>query len=315
LGRISSVDAFLILKQLTLERLRQKGEVHASRRTLSESAPLRSFDRLIMGHNRRCIMGIQGMKQRLRAGEVLAGYVNVIPSAVSVQAMAAAGADWIIIDQEHGAVGPESLHAMIAATAGTRCSPLVRVPKRDEAWVKSALDLGAEGICFPLVGTAEEAAHSVSLVRYPPLGCRGWGPFIAHARWGTTLFDYLPKRGSETVCMLLIETLAAVENIDKICRVEGVDCIIIAPFDLSTALGVSGRLDAPEFVQAVEKLERAILAAGIPLGGAALTREQTHALLARGYTVPVQGFDVLMLAGLVRQTKEWRDTAPMRLRN
>jgi 4-hydroxy-2-oxoheptanedioate aldolase len=78
-------------------------------------------------------MTFPGMKQRLQKGETLAGYMATIPSAVSVQAMAAAGADWIVIDQEHGAVGPESLHAMIAATAGTPCAPLVRVPKRDEA--------------------------------------------------------------------------------------------------------------------------------------------------------------------------------------
>src|SRR3954451_19005791 len=98
------------------------------------------------------------MKQRLRNGEILAGYVAAIPSAVSVQAMAAAGADWIVIDQEHGAVGPESLHAMIAATTGTLCAPLVRVPRRDEAWVKPALDLGAEGIVFPQVRTTDDAA-------------------------------------------------------------------------------------------------------------------------------------------------------------
>ena len=73
---------------------------------------------------------------------------------------------------------------MIAATAGTRCAPLVRVPKRDEAPVKLALDLGAEGIMFPLVGNAGEAAECVALTRYPPRGRRGWGPFVAHARWG-----------------------------------------------------------------------------------------------------------------------------------
>ena len=98
----------------------------------------------------------------------------------------------------------------------------------DEAWVKPALDLGAEGIVFPLVGTAEEAAACVALTRYPPHGRRGWGPFVAHARWGVGLFDYLPQRGDETVCMLLIETRAAVENIEAICRVEGVDGMIIA---------------------------------------------------------------------------------------
>src|SRR5918995_3442261 len=105
------------------------------------------------------MLSLAGMKQRLRDGETLAGYIATIPSAVSAQAIAAAGADWVVIDQEHGAVGPESLHAMIAATAGTRCVPLVRVPKRDEAWVKPALDLGAEGIAFTLIGTPEDAAE------------------------------------------------------------------------------------------------------------------------------------------------------------
>ena len=80
--------------------------------------------------------------------------------------------------------------------------------------------------------TAEEAAACVALTRYPPRGRRGWGPFVAHARWGVGLFDYLPQRGDETVCMLLIETRAAVENIEAICRVEGVDGMIIGAFDL-----------------------------------------------------------------------------------
>ena len=251
-------------------------------------------------------MTIPGMKQRLRNGETLAGYVATIPSAVSVQAMAAAGADWLVIDQEHGAIGPESLQAMIAATAGTWCAPLVRVPRRDEAWVKPALDLGAEGIVFPMIRTAEEAAECVSLVRYPPHGRRGWGPFIAHARWGVGLFDYMPQRDEETICMLLIETRAAVENIEAICRVEGVDCMSIAQFDLSTELGVPGRFDAPEFREAFMHAERVILDAGIPLGGAALTREQTRELLERGHRLPLHAFDVLILGSAVRQTAEWR---------
>ncbi len=246
------------------------------------------------------------MKRRLRSGETLAGFVATIPSAVSVQALAAAGADWVVIDQEHGAVGPENLHAMIAATAGTRCAPLVRVPRRDEAWVKPALDLGAEGIVFPQIRTAEEAAQCVSLLRYPPRGARGWGPFIAHARWGVGLYDYLPQRGEQPVCLLLIETRAAIENIEAICNVDGIDGMIIAQFDLSTELGVSGQFEASEYTKAFDHLERAILKAGIPVGAAALTREQTHSLLQRGHRLPVHGFDVLMLAAVVRETSEWR---------
>jgi 4-hydroxy-2-oxoheptanedioate aldolase len=97
-----------------------------------------------------------------------------------------------------------------------------------------------------------------------------------------------------------------VANIEAICQIEGIDGMIIAQFDLSTELGVSGQFDAPEFRDAFAHLERVILEAGIPLGAAALTREQTRELLHRGHRLPVHGFDVLMLGNLVRQTAEWR---------
>ena len=106
--------------------------------------------------------------------------------------------------------------------------------------------------------------------------------------------------------MLLIETRAAVENIESICQVQGVDCVMIASYDLSTDLGVPGRFDAPEFRDAVTHLESVILAAGVPLGGVGFTRDQTGELLKRGYQLPLHGCDVLMLAGMVRQTDEWR---------
>jgi 4-hydroxy-2-oxoheptanedioate aldolase len=154
-----------------------------------------------------------GIKERLRYGtEPLTGFVNIIPSAVATQAFAAAGVDVVLLDQEHGPIGPESLHAMIASTAGTSCSPWVRVPRRDEACVKTALDAGAEGIAFPLVSTAEEAAECVALTRYPPHGRRGWGPFVAHSRWGVNLFDYTAQRGGATVCALWIETRRAMRT-------------------------------------------------------------------------------------------------------
>jgi 4-hydroxy-2-oxoheptanedioate aldolase len=245
--------------------------------------------------------------ERLRAGgPPLAGFANLIPSPVATQALAAAGADVVMIDQEHGPIGPESLHAMVASTGGTSCSPWVRVSRPDEALVKTALDAGAEGIVFPLVSTAESAAECVALTRYPPEGRRGWGPFVAHSRWGVDLFDYLEERGHATACTILIETRTAIENIEQLCQVEGIDCMTIAPFDLSTELGVSGRLDAPELVEAVKHAEDVILRAGLPLGGAALTENQTQALQAKGYRLLWHNFDVLMLKQLVRQAAQWR---------
>jgi 4-hydroxy-2-oxoheptanedioate aldolase len=250
---------------------------------------------------------VRSVRERLRSGaEPLAGFLNLIPSPVATQALAAAGADVLALDQEHGPIGPETLHAMIAATAGTPCSPWVRVPRPDEAYVKTALDAGAEGIVFPLITTAESAAACVALTTYPPKGRRGWGPFVAHSRWGVNLFDYLGQRGGETICALLIETRSAVDNIEEICKVEGIDCLTIAPFDLSTELGVSGRLDAPELLEAVNHAERVILEAGIPLGGAALTKEQTQALRGKGYRLLWHNFDVLILKQFVQQTAQWR---------
>ncbi|MBC5768567.1 HpcH/HpaI aldolase family protein [Ramlibacter albus] len=246
------------------------------------------------------------VKDRLREKSApLSCYLNLIPSAVATQAIAAAGADIVIIDQEHGPIGPESVHAMVAATAGTSCSPWVRVPLAQADHVKTALDAGAEGIVFPLVRTAQDAAECVALTRYPPKGKRGWGPFVAHARWGTPLFEHLAHRGDSTVCCLLMETVAAVENAEAICKVEGIDCMVIAPFDLSTELGVSGRMDAPQLREAVQHLEKTVLAAGIPLGGAAMTREQSLAMRARGYTLMAHHFDVLVLGQFVRESRSW----------
>jgi len=249
---------------------------------------------------------VASIRQRLHGGPPLAGFLNLIPSPVVTQALGAAGADVLTIDTEHGPIGPESLHAMIAATAGTDCSPWVRVPGCDMACVKTALDAGAEGIVFPLVTTAESAAECVSFVRYPPRGRRGWGPFVAHSRWDVELFDYLERRGGETICALLIETRSAIENIEEICEVEGIDCLTIAPFDLSTDLGVSGQLDAPELIEAITHAERVIDEAGIPLGGVAQTREQTRALMEKGYRILWHGFDVLVLKQFVRQAAQWR---------
>jgi 4-hydroxy-2-oxoheptanedioate aldolase len=149
-------------------------------------------------------IAMMSIKDRIhKTKDVLGGYLCVIPSAVVTQALAAAGADWLVI------------HA------------------------------GAEGIMFPLVRSAAEAAECVALTHYPPRGRRGWGPFIAHSRWGVELHDYLPQRGPETVCGLLIETKDAVNNIEDICGVEGIDYFMVATFDLSTEFGVPGKFDAP----------------------------------------------------------------------
>jgi 4-hydroxy-2-oxoheptanedioate aldolase len=236
---------------------------------------------------------------------VLRGVGCVIPSAVVTQAIAAAGADFVMIDREHGPIGREALHAMIAATAGTDCAPLVRVAAIDATEVKIALDAGAEGIFYPLVRTAADAERCVAYLTYPPGGERGYGPFVAHSRFGTTLADYAANVSPNLICSLLIETVEAVENIEEIVRVPGIDSIVPAQFDLSVTLGVPGRFDAPEYVAAVSKVEQAALARDIPLGAIAFSEEQTKALIARGYSSFLHGFDALLLKQQVATFRTW----------
>jgi 4-hydroxy-2-oxoheptanedioate aldolase len=236
------------------------------------------------------------IRERLaRESELLHGVLSAIPSAVAAQAIAAAGADFLLVDREHSPIGRESMQAMIAATAGTACAPLVRVPGIDEAEVKSALDAGAEGVVFPMVRSAEDVARCVALLRYPPEGSRGWGPFVAHSRYGTSPAEYSTTVGPHVTCWAQIETLEAVQSIDAIVRVPGLDVVIVAPFDLSIALGVEGRFDAPVFVEAVEAIERAATAANVPLCGVAFEARRVGELAARGYRVLLRGIDVFML--------------------
>jgi 4-hydroxy-2-oxoheptanedioate aldolase len=236
------------------------------------------------------------LKERLaRETGVLNGVMGTIPSAVAAQAIASAGADFLLVDREHAPIGREALHAMITATAGTGCGPLVRVPAIDEAEVKLALDAGAEGVAFPMVRSAADVERCVALLHYPPRGSRGWGPFIAHSRYGTSPAEYSTTVGPQISCWAQIETREAVQGIDAIVRVPGLDVVVLAPFDLSIALGVEGQFDAPVFVEAVEAVERAAVAAGLPLCGVALDARRAAELAARGYRALLRGIDVFML--------------------
>jgi len=245
------------------------------------------------------------LKRKLQNTDArLTGTVCTIPSATVTQAIAASGVDMVIIDLEHGAVDYASAHAMIAATAGTECAPLVRVAENNEVQVKRALDLGAEGIVFPLINSAGDAERAVASLRYPPRGNRGFGPFLAQSRWQTSLPAYKADIEDQLVCCLLIETVEAIANIDDICTVEGVDFAVLAPFDLSTSLGISGQFGHPDFLAAQEKVEQAAKRAGLPLGGNALAKEQADALIAKGYRM-IGGFDILWLRQKAAELTSW----------
>jgi 4-hydroxy-2-oxoheptanedioate aldolase len=246
-----------------------------------------------------------GLKHKLETTQDrLTMHICTIPSAVVTQAIAASGADCVIIDLEHGAIDYAAAHAMIATTQGTDCTPIVRIAAHGEHHVKRALDLGAQGIMFPLIETAVQARAAVASLRYPPNGSRSFGPFLAQSYQGTNLLDYPQAVDGSLFCCLLAETVTAVENIQEICAVPGIDMIVPAQFDLSTSLGIPGDFANPLFQDAVKTIEDAANAANIPLANAALAKPQADALFARGYRA-IAGFDVLWLKARAEEAQDW----------
>jgi 4-hydroxy-2-oxoheptanedioate aldolase len=243
---------------------------------------------------------IRALKSRLRGGETLFGSLVSMPSPQLVQLLAGAGLDWLLIDLEHGAISVETAQSMIAATAVAPCTPLVRIAWTVPWLAKPLLDGGAMGVVFPMVRSAEEARAAVSACRYAPDGDRGWGPFYAPSRWGLAPFDYTKAANDAVTVVLLIEHVDAVDHIDAILGVPGIDVAIIAPFDLSVSLGKPGAFDDPVFKSTVERAERAIHGSPAVLGGVAPTPERAKELVGRGYRFVMLGYDTLIVDRAMR---------------
>ena len=238
---------------------------------------------------------INPLKARLEAGKPAVGLLVSMPSVHVTQVLAATGFDWLFFDMEHGPIGIESAHAMIAATSGTSCAPIVRVAWNVPWLAKPALDAGAMGIIFPMIRSAAEAEQAVRAVRYPPTGERGFGPFYAPARFGLTMQTYADPADREILCILLIEHMEAIDDIEAIVNVPGVDACLIAPFDLAMSYGYRDGPAHDEVQAAIERAERAILNSPVHLGGLAVTSDLANAAIARGYRLILIGFDTMLL--------------------
>jgi 4-hydroxy-2-oxoheptanedioate aldolase len=195
------------------------------------------------------------LKALWRHGHVALGAIATIPSVQTVQIMAGAGLDWILIDMEHSPINAEMAHAMIAATSGTSLVPLVRVADASNWQAKLPLDLGALGICFPMTTTRTASEEAVRAVRYPPLGERFWGPFYAPPCWGISMREYLDCANEEVLAIGTIEHVDAVKSISEIVSTPGLDLAFIGPGDLATSMGLKGAIDHPDVTAAIATLE------------------------------------------------------------
>lgn len=235
------------------------------------------------------------LRQQWRDKRPTFGAIATIPSVQTVRIMAQS-LDWIIVDLEHGPIDLTTAHAMIVATSGTPCVPMVRIAANEPWLAKAPMDLGALGINFPMILSRADAEKAVRSVRYPPRGERLWGPFHAPFRWNVSMNDYMAVADDDMICMITIEHVEAVNRIDEIMATPGIDLAVIGPGDLATSIEKRGQMDDPELLALIARAEEGILRSGVPIGGVARTPEQANRMIERGYLVLALGFDWSLFA-------------------
>lgn len=198
------------------------------------------------------------VKAKLKQGEPTLGAWLSLPNVSAARIMARLGFDWLVVDMEHSAQNPALMAEMVAtiADAGT-CAPLVRVPGHGVEWFKWALDAGAWGIVVPMVGTREEAQRVIDYVKYPPSGSRSIGGAFGPYGFGITDWsEYAQTANEETLVAVQIESVQALENLDGILAVPGIDVAFVGPNDLHAQLGLTPSSDGaePEFVASLERI-------------------------------------------------------------
>ena len=201
------------------------------------------------------------VRRLLGAGTVPLGTWLMSGCSSTAEAMGHAGFDWLVVDLEHVPIEYAGALHLLQAIAGTTAHPVVRLAWNDGVLAKRALDVGAQTVMFPFVCSAEEAARAVAATRYPPHGTRGFAGMHRGSAYGTK--PNYAKRANEAVfCIMQIETAGAIDNLESICAVPGVDGIFLGPGDLSASMGLTGEVAHP-------KVEEAIAVVASPLARSA----------------------------------------------
>ncbi len=250
---------------------------------------------------------INRVKEMLQTGKVTIGPIVQIPSGPVASLLSRSGFDWLWIDMEHGGITIETAQLMIDATKGSPTIPLVRIPWNHHWLAKPVLDAGAMGVITPLGNTKEEASSSVAALRYPPEGVRGFGPSFAAARWGLSVPAYAKVANREILAIVQIEDIEAVNRIDEILSVPGIDLVFIGMFDLSGSMGLLGQTSHPKVEEAAQRVLAAAKRSKVPAGIIALTPDEINKRIGEGFQFIAVSTDALLLTsaarGLIGQIK------------
>ena len=236
-------------------------------------------------------------KAKLAGGTRLIGTILTLPAPELAEIAAGAGFDWLFLDMEHGLLDVAGAQRM--AQAAGACPCLIRVPVNEPIWIKKAMDIGAAGLIFPNIKSAEEAKRAVGEARFPPEGVRSVGIGRAHG-YGATFSEYVEKANRDTTLVAQVEHIDGVRNIEEILGTPGVDAVFVGPFDLSASMGKPGRTGDADVREAIGVVRKACAARGIPAGIFAPGEEAARAALGEGFSFVCVGMDVTIYGGAAR---------------
>ena len=223
--------------------------------------------------------------------------------------MADAGFDWLCIDMEHTVIDYTQAQNMISAIQGKGKLAYVRVGENNHRIIKRVLDAGADGVIIPMVNTKEDAQKAVDAVRYPPEGKRGVG--LARAQgYGFDFKNYLYKQKNIKI-ILQIEHINAINNLESILAIEGINGTIIGPYDLSASMGKPGEFEDNDVKKVLAEYEKISLELNIPMGYHIVEpdSEKFISLVNKGYTIIALSFDAMYLGSVIRENLEKIKTA------
>ncbi|MEQ9412107.1 MAG: aldolase/citrate lyase family protein [Fuerstiella sp.] len=238
-------------------------------------------------------------RTRLKAGESLLGTMVTLPTATTAEILADAGFDWLFIDAEHGPLEAGDILSILQAV-GERIACVVRVPECSEAWIKRVLDLGADGVIVPQTNTPQMVEDVVRYARYAPEGSRGVGLARAHG-YGFRFEEYVPSANDNVAVIVQAEHRDAVDNIEDIVRIPGVDAVLLGPYDLSASLGKMGQINDSQVEGCIQRVIDVCGNAGIPIGSFGVTADAVKGYADQGCTLLCAGVDVLFLGGAARR--------------
>ena len=245
------------------------------------------------------------VKEKLKRGEPALGAWLSIPSVPSARIMARLGFDWLVVDMEHSAQNPVLMADMVAtiADAGT-CAPVVRVPANSVEWFKWALDAGAWGVIVPMVNSREEAQRAVEYTKYPLLGARSIGGAFGPYGFGITNWsEYARMANDEIIVIIQIESREAMQHLDEILAVPGIDVAFVGPNDLHAQLGLTPSSEGaePEFTEALEHIKAAARKYHLALGIFSSNGEAAAARVRQGFQMISVTTDISSLIAAATQ--------------